>query len=203
MTVASDLIVTGVTFSSQELGPRLQQRWPFLSIEEGKICVHGEPIARLEKRGARVVLIPIAAREAVRWVAWAIQDICPDAEASDEDATEPGITEEPIAAEAVEKIARDMAAARIDAIAKEAAPAGGAHEAVALVTYLVDRGLLELAGPAAPVARAVVPVLKDVDDRVGKKLEDLLLELDEVDELFADADELAKIIRSNAHIFDR
>jgi hypothetical protein len=201
--VPSDVIVSNVTFSSQELGPRLQQRWPFLSIDEGQVRVHGEPLARFEKRGARVTLTPVGPREAVRWVAWAIRTLCPDAEATDEDASPPGITSEPMTAEEVEQLARDIVAARLDAIAREVSPAGGAHEAVALVSYLVGRGLLELAGPMVPVARALVPLLSDVGDDIGDKLEATLLDLDEVDELFADADELANIIRSSAHIFDR
>jgi hypothetical protein len=201
--VPSDVIVSNVTFSFQELGPRLGQQWSFIDIEEGKVRVHGEPLARIDKRGARVALTPIGPREAVRWLAWAIQSICPDAEASDEEAEPARIGEEPMTAEALEKVAKDIVAARLDAIAKEAAPDGGAHEAVALVTYLVDRGLLELAGPAASVARAVMPLLQDVDGEIGSRLEDALLDLDEVDELFADADELAKVVRNNAHIFDR
>lgn len=199
----NDVVVSNVTFSFQELGLRLQHRWPFLSVEEGQARIGAEPIARIDKRGARVTLQPIGPREAVRWVAWAIQDICPDAEASDEEASPSTIGEEPMSEEAVQEAVKAIAAARLDAIAKQVAPSGGAHEAVALVTYLVDRGLLELVGPVAEVAAPVVPLLANVDDEIGTKLEDTLLDLDEVDELFADADQLAKIVLENAHIFDR
>lgn len=199
----TDVDVANVTFSFQELGPRLEQRWSFVSVAEGRVRIAGEPIARIEKRGPRVTLIPVGPREPVRWIAWAIQAICPDAEANDEEAEPSRIAEEPMTEEEVQEAARSLAAARLDAIAKEAAPSGGGHEAVALITYLVDRGLLELAGPVAPVARAVVPLLEKVDDQIGTKLEDVLLDLDEVDELFGDADELRKIVADSAHIFNR
>jgi hypothetical protein len=200
--VSSDLIVSNVTFSSQELGPRLNHRWSFLAIDEGKVSIHDEPIARFDKRGARVTLGPVGPRDAVRWIAWAIQDLCPDAEANDPDAEPSRIVKEPMSAEAVEKLVQDIVGARLDAVAKEVAPAGGAHEAVALVTYLVKRGLLELAGPPAPVARAILPLLLNVDDTIGDKLEDVLLDVAEVDELFADAEQLGKIVSRNAHILE-
>lgn len=201
--MSSDVIVSLVTYSAQELVLRLNQKWSFLVIERGEVLIHGEPIAGFDKRGARVMLSPRGPREAVRWVAWAIQAICPDAEASDEEATPSRIVDEPMTTEAVENTARDIVVARLAAIAKEADPEGRAHEAVALVMYLVKRGLLELCGPPAAVARAIFPLLQDVDDTIGSKLEDVLLELDEVDELFGDADELTRLIKDNNHIFDR
>lgn len=199
--VSSEIIVSHVTFSAQELALRLNQRWRFLVIEKNKASLHGEPIAEFDKRGGRVTLSPTGPRELVRWVAWAIQDICPDSEASDEAATPSAIPDEPMTVEEVEKAAKDIVGGRHAAIAKEADPAGGAHEAVALVTYLVKRGLLELCGPTAMVARAVFPLLQEVDETIGARLEDVLLELDEVDELFAEADELTKIVLDNEHIF--
>jgi len=107
-----------------------------------------------------------------------------------------------MAVDEVEKMARGIEAARRTAIAKEADPAGGAHEAVALVLYLVKKEKLELAGPPAAVARAIFPLLRDVDATIGDKLEDALLDLDEVDELYADASELATIVQQNRHIFE-
>ena len=104
--------------------------------------------------------------------------------------------------EEVEKMALGIEAARRSAIAKEADPAGGAHEAVALVLYLVKTEKLELGGSTAMVARAIFPLLQEVDDGIGGKLEDALLDLDEVEELYADGDELSEIIRQNRHIFD-
>jgi hypothetical protein len=201
--VSSDVIVSHVTFSAQELGLRLNQNWEFLTIERGQVFIHEEPIADFEKRGPSVFLTPIGPREAVRWIAWAIQSICPDSEANDEDADPSRITDEPMPADDAEKTASDIVGARLAAIAKEADPAGGAHQAVVLVTYLVKKELLELCGPTAAVARAVFPLLTDVDDTIGSKLEDVLLDLDEVDELFADAEQLTKLIQANDHIFDR
>lgn len=198
--MSSDVIVSHVTFSSQELALRLNQQWRFLEVDRGKVSIHGEPIAEFVKRGPSVLLTPLGGRESVRWVAWAIQSICPDSEASDGQAR---IVDEPMSPDDVEKAAHDVVAARQAALAKEADPSGGAQEAVALVTYLVKRGLLELCGPIAAVVRAVAPVLRDVDETVGNKLEDVLLDLDEVDELFAAADELTKLIHNNDHIFDR
>lgn len=205
MVVTSDVTVSHVTFSAQELVLRLNQHWSFLVIDNGQVRVHGEPLAHFAKRGPRVVLTPMGPREVVRWIAWAIQSICPDAEAEDPDASPSRITDEPLTAEAVEQAARDIMAARLVAIAKEADPAGGAHQAVVLVTYLVKKGLLDLAGPTASVARAIAPLLnaREVDDTIGTKLEDLLLDLDEVDELYADADELSRIVHRSDHIFDR
>lgn len=201
--MSSNVIVSHVTFSAQELGPRLNQRWSFLVIERGKVRIHNEPIADFDKRGARVSLSPVGPRELVRWVAWAIQTICPDSEAVDEDASPPRIIDEPMSAEDAEKMARNIVASRHDAIAKEADPEGRAHEAVALVTYLVKRGLLELCGPTAAVARAIFPLLQNIDDTIGSKLEDAFLELDEVEELFAETDQLTKIVLNNDHIFNR
>ncbi len=200
--VPSDVIVAHVTFSAQELGLRLNQRWDFLTIERGKARLHGELVAEFDKRGPRVLLSPRGPRELARWIAWAIQEICPEAEALDDEATPPRIVDEPMTIEDVEKKARGMVSARLAAIAKEADPDGRAQEAVALVTYLVKRGRLELCGPVAAVARAVFPLMQQVDDTIGAKLEDVLLDLDEVDELFADADELTKLIHANDHIFD-
>ena len=91
--------------------------------------------------------------------------------------------------------------ARHAAIAKAADPEGRATEAVALITYLQRRGWLELCGSPAAVARAVFPLLQQVDGTIGTQLEDVLLDLDEVDELFADADQLTKVIHNNEHIF--
>ncbi len=105
--------------------------------------------------------------------------------------------------EQVQKQAHGIVAARLAAIAKEADPEGRAQEAVTLVTYLVKKGRLELCGSVAAVARAVFPIMQDVDNEVGQKLEDALLDLDEVDELFADAEELTKLVHANDHIFDR
>jgi hypothetical protein len=201
--VSSDVIVSHVTFSLQELALRLNQKWRFLVVEKGKASIHGEVVAEFAKRGPTVLLTPTGPREPVRWVAWAVQSICPDSEASDDEASPPRIRDEPMSPDDVEKMARDIVAARHAAIAKEADPSGGAHEAVALVMYLVEKGRLELCGPMAAVARAIFPLLKDVDEAIGTKLEDALLDVDEVDELFADAEELTKIVQTNQHIFDR
>jgi hypothetical protein len=201
--VSSDIVVHHVTYSSQELTLRVTQRWRFLVIDQRKVLIHGEPIAGFAKRGARVTLTPIGPRELVRWVGWAIADICPGAEAVDDEAEPPVISEAPMSDEEAEKAAKEIVGARHAAIAKEADPEGGAHEAVALISYLVDKGHLELAGPMAPVARAIFPILSKVDDTIGSRLEDVLLELDEVDELFADADVITKIVLANDHIFDR
>jgi hypothetical protein len=201
--VSTDLIVSHVTFSAQELVLRLNQKWGFLAISRGKVHIHDEPIAEFEKRGPTVSLTPTGPREAVRWVAWAIQEICPDAEASDPEVDPPRISEAPMSDEEAEKAVKTLVGARLAAIAKEADPEGRAHEAVALVTYLEKRKLLELCGPVAAVARAVFPLLQNVDDTVGSQLEDVLLDLDEVDELFAEAEQLTKIILANDHIFGR
>ncbi len=201
--MSSDIIVSHVTFSAQELALRLKHEWRFLVVERGKVLIHGELIAGFDKRGARVTLSPHGPRELVRWVAWALQSICPGAQADDDEADPSSISSEPMPSDDAEKMARDIVANRHAAIAKEADPSGGAHEAVALVTYLVQRKLLELNGPMAEVVRAVFPLLKDIDDDIGAKLEDVLLEVDEVDELFADADELTKLVHNNDHIFRR
>lgn len=200
--MSTDVIVSFVTFSSQELTLRLNQRWSFLSIEKGQVCMFGEPIADFDKRGGSVRLQPLGPRELARWAAWALQDICPDAEANDEEADPSRIVDEPMTVEEVERMARGIDAARRAAIAKEADPSGGGHQAVALVLYLVKRELLELTGSTAAVAGALVPLLQDVDDKIGTKLEDALLDLDDVDELFADADELGKIVQENRHLLD-
>lgn len=194
------MIVSYVTFSAQELRLRLTQRWRFLVVERGQVRIADEHIADFAKRGPTVTLTPIGPREIVRWVAWAVQEICPDAEAHD---GEERIAEAPMSDEEAEKAARSLVAARNAAIAKEADPSGGAHEAVALITYLVKKKQLELAGPVAAVARAVYPLLKDIDETIGAKLEDALLDLDEVEELYLGADELTKLIQNNDHIFDR
>lgn len=199
--MTTDLVVSPVTFASAELALRLNQRWRFVVIEDGKVLVHGEPFATFTKRGGRVSLGPLGSRDVVRWVAWAIGDLCPEAEAIDEEASPARIADEPMSADEVEKVVQGRVALRNDAIAKEADPTGNAHEAVALVTYLVKRGLLELSGPIAAVVRAVAPVLRDVDEDIGIRLEDALVDLDEVDEVFADADQLAKIVNQNEHIF--
>jgi len=201
--VSSDIVVNHVTFSSRELGPRLSQRWRFVSIEGGKVLLADEPMATFGKRGGTVTLSPIGPRDAVRWVAWAITEICPEAEAHDEEASPSRITEAPMTDDEVVKLAEDVVLSRNDAIAKEADPSGGAHEAVALVTHLVKRGLLELGGSTAAVARAVMPLLLEVDDGIGARLEDALLDLDEVEELYADGDQLTKIVQNNDHIFGR
>ena len=105
--------------------------------------------------------------------------------------------------EEAEKKAKSIVGARLAAIAKEADPEGRAQEAVALVMYLVKRELLELCGSPASVARAVFPLLQDeIDESIGSKLEDVLLELDEVEELYAETEQLSKIVRNNDHIFD-
>lgn len=200
--MSSDIVVYHVTFSSQELGPRLEHQWRFLTVDKGQVSIADEPIAAITKRGGTVTLAPLGPREAVRWVAWAIQEICPGAEAEDPEASPSRIQQAPMAAEEVEALAGGIVAARRDAIAKEADPSGGAHEAVALVSYLVKRELLELDGPMAPVAREVMKVLQDVDDTVGARLEDVLLDLDEVDELYADGDQLTKIVLHNDHVLD-
>lgn len=199
--MSTDIVISPVTFASQELALRLEQRWRFVVIDAGKVLVHGEPFATFDKRGGRVVLSPLGSREVVRWVAWAIQSICPEAQAIDEEASPSGITEEPMSADDLAKTVSGILAARNDAIAKEADPSGNAHEAVALVTYLVKRELLELSGPVAAVVRAIVPALRDVDEEVGARLEEVLLDLDEVEELFAGAEELTKIVTNNDHIF--
>jgi len=198
----TDIVVNLVTFSSQELGLRLAQRWPFFVVEGRKVLIYQEHVADLDKRGSTVSLKVRGPRELVRWVAWAIQEICPDAEAIDEEGEPAKLAAEPMAVDEVEKMARGIEAARRTAIAKEADPAGGAHEAVALVLYLVKKEKLELAGPPAAVARAIFPLLRDVDATIGDKLEDALLDLDEVDELYADASELATIVQQNRHIFE-
>ena len=197
----SDIVVHHVTFSSQELVLRLTQQWRFLVVESGQVRVFDEPIAEFEKRGARVKLTPIGPRDLVRWVAWAIQSICPGAEAEDLQAEPSTFAEAPMTDEDVETTARKMVSSRLDALAKEADPAGGAHEAVALVLYLVKRELLEVTGSVAVVARAVAPLLREVDDTIGSKLEDVLLDLDDVDELFAEPDELTQIVTDSRHIF--
>jgi hypothetical protein len=199
--VTTNVVISPVTFASQELGLRLNHRWRFVTIEEGKVLVHGEPFATFTKQGGRVTLGAIGSRDVVRWIAWAIQTICPEAEAIDEEASPPRIVDEPMSSDEVEKTVLDGVARRHDAIAKEADPSGNAHEAVALVTHLVKRGLLELAGPIAPVVRAVAPVLREVDEDIGTRLEDVLVDLDEVEELYADADQLSKIVSNNDHIF--
>lgn len=201
--MSSDIVVSHVTFSSREIGPRLAQRWRFVAIHAGKVLIKDEPIATFDKTGGTVTLSPLGPREAVRWLAWAITEICPEAEAYDEEASPPTITAAPMPDDDVEKLAEDIVLARNDAIAKEADPSGGAHEAVALVVYLVKRELLELAGSTAAVARAVMPLLAKVDDEIGGKLEDVLLDLDEVEELYADGDQLTKIVQNNDHIFGR
>lgn len=198
--MSTDVIVNHVSHSSQELTLRLNHRWRFLVIERGKVRIADEHVADFKKRGPTVILTPVGPRECVRWVAWAVQEINAEAEAFD---GEERITEAPMSDEEVEKAARDIVAQRHAAIAKEADPSGGAHEAVALVTYLVKRKLLELCGPTAAVARAVYPVLANIDENVGSKLEDVLLDLDEVEELFAEPEELTKLIQNNDHIFDR
>jgi len=73
--VSSDVIVSHVTFSAQELGLRLNQKWEFLTIKQGQVFIHEEPIADFEKRGPSVFLTPTGPREPVRWFAWAIQSI--------------------------------------------------------------------------------------------------------------------------------
>jgi hypothetical protein len=196
----SDVVVQHVTFSSQELALRLNQQWRFLTVAKGQVAIGGEPIARIDKRGARVALTPIGPREPVRWIAWAIQSICPDSEAFDDESDPPHISDEPMTPEDVEMAGENIVAERLAAIAKEAVPDGGAHETAALVAYLVKEGHLELAGPMATVVREVFPVLRNVDDTIGSKLEDVLLDLDEVDELFAEAEELTKIVLGNEHI---
>jgi hypothetical protein len=52
----------------------------------------------------------------------------------------------------------------------------------------------------APVAREVMKVLQKVDDTVGARLEDVILDLDEVDELYADGEQLTKIVLNNDHV---
>ena len=197
----SDVIVSHVTFSSQELGLRLNHKWSFVEIARGKVRIHDEHIADIDKRGARVTLKPVGARESVRWVAWAIQDICPGAEASDDEAEPARIVEQPMTVEELVAMTHGLVNARHAAIAKAADPEGRATEAVALITYLQRRGWLELCGSPAAVARAVFPLLQQIDGTIGTQLEDVLLDLDEVDELFADADQLAKVIHNNEHIF--
>ena len=201
--MSSDVIVSYVTFSSHELALRLSQRWRFLVVEQGKVCLAGEQVAAFDKRGGTVRLTPTGPRSCSRWVAWAIQEICPDAEALDDQADPQRISEEPMTAEEAQEAARSVVTARITAIAKEADPGGGAQEAAVLVTYLVKRGLLELAGSTAAVVRAVMPLLHEADDTIGAKLEDVLLDLDEVDELFGEADDLTRLVLNNDHIFDR
>ena len=196
----ADIVVSFVTFSSQELSLRLSQRWRFVAVERGQVHLFGEPIADIDKRGPTVRLRPHGPRELSRWVAWAIQTICPDSQATDDQADPPEIVDEPISEDELEKVARGIVGARRAAIAKEADPEGGAYEAVALVLYLVDQKLLEVGGSTALVARAVAPVLQDIDETVGAKLEDVLLEHDDVEELFAEAEELAAIVRENRHI---
>ena len=192
-----------VTFTSRELGLRLNQKWSFVSIRGGEVRIHDELIAKFDKRGGKVVLSPAGPRELVRWVAWAIQDLCPDSEAQDDEATPSDIKEAPMSPEEAEKKAKSIVGARLAAIAKEADPDGRAQEAVALVMYLVKRELLELCGSPASVARAVFPLLQDeIDESIGSKLEDVLLELDEVEELYAETEQLSKIVRNNDHIFD-
>ena len=83
------------------------------------------------------------------------------------------------------------------AIAKEADPEGRAHPAVALVNYLVKRELLELGGSPVPVVRAIFKLLQEPGEDVGSQLEDALLDLDEVEELYADTDQLTKIVLAN------
>jgi len=195
-------MVHDVTFSSQELVLRLNQRWRFLSVRDGQVRIVNEPIAAFEKRGAKVTLKPIGPREAVRWVAWAVQEICPGAEAADDDADPPTIGEAPLTDEEVQQVARDIVAQRHAVIAKEADPGGGAHEAVALVSYLVKRGHLEVCGSTAVVARAVMGCLQEVDDTIGQRLEDVLLDLDDVEELYAEADEMTKLVLRNDHVLD-
>ena len=201
--VSSDVIVSHVTFSSHELALRLTQKWRFLVIEGGKVHIAGEAVATFDKRGGTVRLTPTGPRECSRWVAWAIQEICLGAEAVDDQADPPRISEPPLTAEEVQEAAQRVVKERLAAIAKEADPAGGAQEAAVLISYLVKRGLLELAGPIAVVVRAVMPLLHEADDTIGKKLEDVLLDLDEVDELFGEADDLTKLVLNNDHIFDR
>ena len=201
--MSSDVLVQFVTFTSRELGLRLNQKWSFVSIRGGEVRIHDELIAKFDKRGGKVVLSPAGPRELVRWVAWAIQDLCPDSEAQDDEATPSDIKEAPMSPEEAEKKAKSIVGARLAAIAKEADPDGRAQEAVALVMYLVKRELLELCGSPASVARAVFPLLQDeIDESIGSKLEDVLLELDEVEELYAETELLSKIVRNNDHIFD-
>ena len=194
----SDVLVMHVTFSSQELALRLNQAWRFVTVRGGKVLIEDEPVATIDKRGARVTLSPLGPREPVLWVAWALQSICPGSEAMD---GETRVVDEPMTPDEAEKAGRAIRLARYDAIAKEAVPEGGGHEAVALVTYLVKQGHLELAGSTASVVRAIFPLLREVDENVGAKLEDALLDLDEVDELFAEAEQLTKIVMSSEHIF--
>lgn len=201
--VSSEIIVSQVTFSSQELALRLNQNWRFLSLKKGQLCIDDEAVAAFEKRGANVWLRPIARRDYVRWTAWAIQSICPGAEARDEEAEEPLIAEEPIGDEEAAKAGQAIVAARLGAIAKEADAEGRAYQAVVLLTYLVKKELLEVGGPMAAVAKAVFPLLEDVKEGIGAKLEDVLLDLDEVEELYADGEQLEKIVLNSDHIFDR
>lgn len=202
-TVTTDVIVSHVTLTSREVALHLKQQWRFLHVASGQVRVGKEPVASFDKRGGTVRLTPLASRDAVRWIAWAIQEICPDAEAIDEEADPPRITEAPMSAEEVQQVARSIVADRRAEIAREADPSGGGHEATALVTYLVEQEKLEIDGPIVPIVRAVVPLLQDVDESVGAKLEDVLLDLDEVGELYADADELTKVVMNNDHVFDR
>lgn len=195
-------MVHDVTFSSQELFLRLNQRWRFLSVEGRVVRIVDEPVAEFEKRGAKVTLKPLGPRDAVRWVAWAIAELCPGAEAADDEADPSRITSAPLGDDEVQALARDIVAQRHAAIAREADPKGGAHEAVALVSYLVKKGHLEVSGEMAAVARAVMPCLETVDDTVGQRLEDVLLELDEVEELFAESEDIAKVVLRNDHVLD-
>ncbi len=183
---------------------RLTHRWPFLTIERGEVFIHGEAVGYFDKRGPTVLLSAGGQRmRLLRWVGWAIQEICPDAQAevpSEDNAT---IGEEPEPVEDIERAALGLREARFIAIAKEADPSGGAREAVKLVTYLVERELLEVTGSVAQVAKAVAPLLDEVDDSLGQRLEDVLLDLDDVDELFAEAAQLSKIVENNDHILNR
>lgn len=199
----TDVVVSHVTLTSREVALHLRQRWRFIHVAGGEIRIGREPIASFDKRGGTVRLTPVGPREAVRWLAWAIQEICPDAEAHDDEADPPAIADAPMTAEEVQKLAESIVAERRAAIAREADPSGGGHEAVALVSYLVEKEKLEVDGALVPVVAAVVPVLREVDEEVGSKLEDVLLDLDEVGELYADADELTKIVMNNDHVFDR
>jgi hypothetical protein len=72
----------------------------------------------------------------------------------------------------------------------------------AATTRGLPAALAAAAAGVAAIPRAILPLLKDVDDTIGEKLEDVLLDVDEVDELFADAEQLAKIVSRNAHILE-
>lgn len=201
--MSADVVVHHVTYTARELGMRLTHRWRFLSVEEGEVLIHGERVAQLDKRGPRVQLYRGIRPDLVRWVGWAIQEICPGAEAEDPNAGDEAIKKPPLADDDVEGLVLGMREARLEAIAKAADPSGGAREAVGLVTYLIERGRLEVSGSVANVARAVAPLLVHVTEDIGSQLEEALLEVDDVDELFADAEELRRVVENNEHIFNR